>query len=151
LESRKCNYYLEIAGDGSCYNIIHKYIEEHNLQNRVKLLGKLDYTKMPDFWNKQDIAIGLSETEGCSLSMLESMAAGVVNIVTHTLGCEEFVIDGKTGFLVAIDCVEDIAKKICELEVRRDLLCQVGKAAHSLISKKCNMDDYLEFWMNQIL
>ena len=151
LEVQKCNYYMEIAGDGSCYGIIHKYIEEKNLHNKVKLLGRLDYTRMPEFWRKQDIAISLSETEGCSLSMLESMAAGVVNVITHTLGCEEFVIDGKTGFLVSVDCVEDIAKKIGELEKRRELLCKVGEAANALICQKCSMEDYMEFWINQIL
>lgn len=151
LERHQCNYYLEIAGDGKCYTMIEQYIYKNQLEKRVNLLGRLDYAQMNSFWKRHDVAINLSETEGCSLSMLESMSVGTPNIITHTIGSEDFVKDGENGFLIPIGDMCSMANKICELEKDRNLIPKMGKNSYDVIKRKCNINAYIDFFEQQIL
>ena len=146
LEKRECNYLLNIAGVGNCYSLIDNYIKEKKIENKVVMLGEISYKDMYNFWNKQDIAINLSETEGCSLSMLESMMCGCVEVITETLGVDWLVKEGETGFLVPIGDVICMAKKIEYLSKNRELISVLGKNAHIMISERCNIKRYVDFF-----
>ena len=50
-----------------------------------------------------DISVLTSSTEGLSITLLESMRAGLPTVVTRVGGNSELVIDGETGFLVDYD------------------------------------------------
>lgn len=150
LEKRKCNYLLSIAGNGTFYDELNWYIKTNNLEQKVLLLGKIPNTKIYDFWRKQDIAINVSQTEGCSLSMLESMACGCVNIVTCTRGVEWFINEGKTGYLVNMQDMDEMAEKIKYLEIHRNTLQDIGENACSFICKNCNIDEYVTFFEEKV-
>lgn len=151
LEKKNCNYKLEIAGNGECYNYLNDFIRSNSLENKVIMRGTIAYSKMHDFWKNQDIAINVSETEGCSLSMLESMACGCVDIITNTVGSDWFIDDGKSGFLIPIGDMELLAKKIIYMENNRMLLPEMGKRAYETIKKKCDNDEYIMFWNKKML
>lgn len=61
---------------------------------------------MESFWLNHDISVNLSECEGCSMSMLESMSAGVVPVYTDVFSTRHFIEDGKNGFVVAYNDIE---------------------------------------------
>jgi glycosyltransferase involved in cell wall biosynthesis len=50
-----------------------------------------------------------SDYEGCPLTVLEAMAAGVPVVATAVGGVPELIIDGETGYLVAPDRAQPIA------------------------------------------
>lgn len=146
LEKVGCNYELNIAGDGKCFDMISDYIARHKLQHKIKMLGRLDYSKMQDFWKGQDVAINVSETEGCSLSMLESMASGCVEIITDTVGTEWFVEQGINGYRVEIGDIKTMAEKIKYLENHRERLPVMGSKSYQIIKEKCDIKQYVDFF-----
>lgn len=56
-----------------------------------------------DCYAAMDISVLTSSTEGLSITLLESMRAGLPTVATRVGGNSELVIDGETGFLVDYD------------------------------------------------
>lgn len=153
LESARCDYRLHIAGEGSCLPLIRAFVAEHGLGERIRLCGKIAHAKMRDFWLDQDIAVNISETEGCSLSMLESMACGCVQVLTDTPGADWFIRQGENGFLTAQGELRSMAERIRFLDRHRDRIAVMGNAAYETAAQKCRMEsyaDYMEALLNTV-
>lgn len=148
LEQRRLNYELSVAGEGAMYSAISDYIDYHLLNNKVKMLGRLDRNEMPDFWHEQDIALNLSDSEGRPLSNLEAMAAGCVPVATCTSGTVEDIEDEANGFVVARGDVGAIADRIVYLNDNRELLAEIGQRAKMYMHSKINMERHLNLWIN---
>ena len=56
-----------------------------------------------DCYAAMDISVLTSSTEGLSITLLESMRAGLPTVVTRVGGNSELVVDGETGYLVDYD------------------------------------------------
>lgn len=145
LEERNINYCLSIAGIGSYYPVIEKYVIEKQLQDRVHLLGQVSRNNMNAFWKAQDIFISLSDYEGVGLSMLEAMSYGVVPIETRVAGAEEFITPGKNGYICDRGDVAQMLQYIENLDQNRELLREFGLLCRERIRTKCNRQDYINY------
>ena len=147
LEKKHIDYCMEIAGNGSYYNELEKFIKRKKLANKVKLLGKIDRKYIPDFWQRQDICINISEHEGRCISTMEAMVNGAVPIVTRTSGVREDITNGENGYIVEIGDCAAIVELIQKLYQERHLLEIMGTRAYQEIAKKSSMDLHMNFWM----
>lgn len=146
LDRHKVNYCIEIAGEGDYWEKLRVYIENNGLEDKIKLLGRLEREEISAFWQKQDICFSLSDYEGRSISIMEAMANGTVPVVTATSGVREDISDGENGYIVEIQDIRKLAERIALLEQHRDVLMTMGKRAHDSICPKCRMGDHLRFW-----
>lgn len=151
LEKRKMIYVLDIAGEGSLYENINEYITQHNLQNKVRLLGRVPYHEMTKFWMSHDVAINLSECEGCAMAMVESMAVGTVPIFTNVFSTKHFIHDGVNGYVTDYGNITQMADKLEYLDKNRNVLPSMGNAAWKEIRTKCQMDDYYTYLNDCVL
>lgn len=151
LEEKKVDYILNIAGEGECESIIRKYIAEHDLKGQVNLLGRIPNDRMDSFWEEQDVFVNISEYEGTSLSMLEAMGFGCVPVVTDVSGVKEFIIPDKNGYIHRVGDIEGIADSILDLSHKRDKLKDFGLACSEIIKEKCNPDNYINYWIKEII
>lgn len=142
LEDRGINYRFYIAGDGEYFSIIQEYVVEHNLSDKIFLLGKVKPEKMSEFWKDKEIIISLSDSEGMGLSILEAMSCGVMPIVTDTAGIREFVVDDYNGYVVDFGDVDEIASKIEQLEKDKEKIYQFRKNSINIIKEKCIEENY---------
>ncbi|MCI9489604.1 MAG: glycosyltransferase family 4 protein [Dorea sp.] len=150
LERRHTNYQVEIAGDGNYLQQLKEEVKNLGLMGKVKFVGKIKRTEIPEFWTRQDICINLSDFEGRSISVMEAMANGAVPIVTETSGVREDIEDGVNGYIVSIGDYVTMAGRIDHLSEHRELLKQFGDRAHDVMAQKGNMDKHMDFW-NTIL
>lgn len=150
LERMQVNFYFELAGNGRYENAIHNYIEHHNYQEKIKLLGKIDKNLIPKFWCDKDICINISDHEGRSRSTIEAMANGAIPVVTQTWGVHDDIVDGQNGYIVDVGDYKAAAEKIALLSKERTLLSEMGNLAHLEIRKKSSMDEHYQFWQNII-
>ncbi len=150
LEKRKCNYYFDIAGDGTYLPLLIKYVEEHALYNKVRIHGKIEHNVMRQFWSSADVFISLSEMEGLSISMIEAMQCGAVPIMFEVAGCDEFINNGENGFILSYEDYMGLVDKIEYLETNRQLLPQMGEYGINLVKEKCNLEDYINYIFNMI-
>jgi len=150
LEQRGISYQLDVAGNGELFDKIEKYVMEHSLGDKVHLLGQIHFSKMEEFWLSHDVAINLSECEGCSMAMLESMSAGTVPVFTDVSSTRHFIKHGENGFIVDYQDIDAMAEVIEYLDYHRDLLRKLGKRAHEVIEEKCKMEDYIQFILHNV-
>lgn len=151
LEKKKIDYRLQIAGDGECLPRLKEFIKTNGLEEKVELLGRIPKSKMAEFWKNQDIFINISEYEGTSLSMLEAMSYNCVPVVTDVSGVREFIIPGYNGYICDVGDFERMVKYIEELFQNRELLKQYGSICRGEIVKRCNIDQYVDFWIRNLL
>lgn len=145
LEKKNVYYEFFIAGDGPYKNTMERYIKEHNLENKVYMLGKIDHSEISEFWKTKDVFISVSDSEGSSLSELEAMSFGAIPVETDVSGVEEFVKPGENGFVVDVGDIESLAEHIAFLEKNRHLLSEMGKKSYEVVRLKCNPKEYAEF------
>ncbi|OGY18524.1 MAG: hypothetical protein A2900_03310 [Candidatus Chisholmbacteria bacterium RIFCSPLOWO2_01_FULL_50_28] len=104
------NWELVIAGDGPLYNNLKLQISKYKLEQKVKLLGRVENRKIPQLLAGADLFIRLSRKEGFGVSFLEAMAIGLPVIATPIGGITDFINDGETGLLVEPDRPKEAAK-----------------------------------------
>lgn len=151
LEKTDVNYVLDIAGNGRYQDEIRRYTVEKELDNKVRLIGCIERSKINEFWRKQDIAVNVSDNEGRPISNIEAMLNGTVPIVTNTVGSMEDVKDGQNGYIVPLCDYKSMAEKIKYIDSNRKALPKLGRQAYEDMRQKINMEEYIEMWKKLIL
>ena len=98
LLQRRNDFEVLLVGEGPERRAVERLVDELGLSANVKLLGNRD--DVPDLLATAETALLASDYEGCPLSVLEAMAAGVPVVATRVGGVPEIVADGETGLLV---------------------------------------------------
>lgn len=138
----KINYHFYLAGTGPDeQKFIPKCME--NLGDKFSYLEVLNSTEKIPFFQNADIFLLPTYFEGLPNALLESMAYGVVPIVTPVGSIPEVVIDEKNGFIVPLNDYHSISDKITMLYNDRNLLEKLGKASHLTISDSYSIDVYI--------
>lgn len=151
LEESGIDYFFQIAGEGECLEKIETFIQKNDLSNKVQLLGRLPKSEMDSFWKRQDVFVNISEYEGTSLSMLEAMSYGCVPVVTDVSGAREFIGDGENGYICPVGAIDKIAECIKLLAENREQLYKFSEKCSKVIAEKCNPQEYIEYWLNNVL
>jgi glycosyltransferase involved in cell wall biosynthesis len=91
LRAQGVSAVLDIAGDGPERAVLAAYIEQHNLQDRVRLRGWLGPVDLDEIWSEAHFALLPTATEGWPKVLSEAMAhravpvASPVGAIPHTL------------------------------------------------------------------
>lgn len=116
LISKGINVKLRIAGsinDIEYAQILEKTIKDHNLQDHVTLLGRINTTEIQNELCKASIYALASLEENSPMGIEEAMAVGVPVVTSNRCGMPYMVKNGETGFLINPFDEHDIANK-CE-------------------------------------
>lgn len=150
LEKSNMEYQLNIAGSGTFYGRLERFIKEQGCQERVKLCGAVSYDAMRDFWKGNDVFVNLSDVEGMPVSLLEAMSWGVVPIVTRTSGIEATVEDGINGYVCGREDVDLIFSKIQFFAQDRQRLNEMAKACRDRVAAEHDRRGYVRFLVESI-
>ncbi|BAI79833.1 glycosyl transferase [Deferribacter desulfuricans SSM1] len=107
------NVELLIAGNRNPKKYIEK-AKKLKIEDRVHFLGKVE--NMNDFYNVLNVFCLPTFYDTCANVVLESLAAGTPVITTTNNGAQDFVLDGKNGFLLSVD--ELSGAKLADLIVK---------------------------------
>jgi glycosyltransferase involved in cell wall biosynthesis len=152
LERKGVDFQLQINGSGRDQMYLEDLIGSCNEQvrNRIQLVGQVHPRAMASLYRSADIFVLVSEYEGTSLSMLESMAQGCVPVVNKVSGTSEVIDYGENGFTVPIGDIDGMAEIIACLDQHRQRLQQIGSKAYSTIHAHYTYEKYLP-WFSDIL
>jgi hypothetical protein len=78
---------------------------------KIKIISWAPHDEILRHFGKARIYLGISVSDAISTSVLEAMAMGAFPIQTDTSCCEEWFVDGKTGFAVPHDNFETICQR----------------------------------------
>ena len=105
------NINLIIIGEGELRGELEQRVTNENLHNRVRFIGGLKQSQLPDFYAAADCLVLASSREGWANVLLESMACGTPVVATKVWGTPEVVCKPEAGILVERS-INDIAQGI---------------------------------------
>lgn len=88
-----------IAGEGPERRRLEQLITKYELERCVTLLGHVPRDQMSALYDRADVVVLTSRSEGIPLVLMEAMARGRVVLAPAITGIPELVIPGKTGLL----------------------------------------------------
>ena len=118
---------LVLIGDGPLRRELEEQAQGLQINGRVHFLG----AKNPavPYLRELDTLVLPSQSEACSLTLLESMRAGVPIIATNVGGNPELIVDGDSGILVELGDPAQLAEAILKtLRNGPEVQSQVGRA-----------------------
>lgn len=141
-----------IAGEGELESQLKQTANEIGVAESVQFIGRC--TDVPALLSTSNACVLTSRAEGFSNSILEYMAAGRPVVATNVGGARETIIDGETGYLVASDDDEAMAKRLIEILGDRKKADEMGKKGKRHITDNFSSDAQLEktLWLyNELL
>jgi glycosyltransferase involved in cell wall biosynthesis len=112
LRDRGLDFQCLIAGEGPERKRLDRLIGQHQLEDRVTLLGHATRQRMDSLYQRADVVVLTSRSEGLPLVLMEAMARGRIVLAPSITGIPEIVIPGKTGFLYAPGKIDDFVSRI---------------------------------------
>ena len=101
-----------IVGNGKLKNEIISFLNDENLNNKVKLLDWVSHEEIPKILNELKLIVIPSYTEGLPNIVLEAMACGTIIITTPVGAVPDFIYDGKNGFIIKDNSDKNIVKAV---------------------------------------
>ena len=125
---RENNIKIVIGGDGQLRDKIERFLDEENLNDKVKLTGWIPHDELPDYLNELKLVVLPSYTEGLPNVMLEAMACGTPVLAAPVGMIPDVIKDGETGFIMENNLPECIAENVISVLKYPDLEEIVGNA-----------------------
>ncbi len=107
-----------IAGEGPERRNLEADIRQSGLEGRIKLLGHVPREQMDSLYDRADVVVLTSRSEGIPLVLMEAMARGKIVLAPEITGIPELVIPGKTGFLYQPGSLEDFVDRLLFIRSR---------------------------------
>ncbi|HYM77019.1 MAG TPA: glycosyltransferase family 4 protein [Candidatus Dormibacteraeota bacterium] len=108
LATREAHFECVIAGEGPERSSLQSLIRRSGLERRVTLLGHVPREQMDSLYDRADVVVLTSRSEGIPLVLMEAMARGKIVVAPAITGIPELVIGGKTGFLYEPGSIHDL-------------------------------------------
>ena len=93
---------LCLVGDGPDRKALETLANRSGVGERVRFLGEVPQTSLPEYYRAADMFVLASSREGCANVLLEAMACGTPVVATPVWGTPEIVADPAAGRLLAI-------------------------------------------------
>lgn len=126
---------LLIVGDGSLRKQMEKQAHKAGLEEAVEFAGRQPQEKLSSYYDRIDILLMPSRSEGFGLTAIEGMARSCVVVAARTGGLPEVVRNGEVGLLHEPEQVEDLASQINKLIEQPALWKQFSNEATTYVQR----------------
>jgi glycosyltransferase involved in cell wall biosynthesis len=140
LISRNYKVYLEIIGDGENEEVIREKIIENNLEDSIKLLGRISDVEEKLF--NSDIYLHTAYYEPFGLVFIEAMAAGLPVVTLDGKGNRDLIEEGKNGYMIYDQDPEKFAQKIIFLVENKSKYAEISNYCKEY-AKKYDIKEYV--------
>ena len=106
---------LIVVGDGLLKEMMMEQSRELGCEEAIEWTGRLAQEELAAWYQKMDIVLMPSRSEGFGLTAIEAMDNGCAVVASNVGGLPEVVCDGEVGLLHRTEDVDDMAEKICRL------------------------------------
>ena len=140
---------LTFIGDGELLESAIARSKELNLENHIDFKGVLSPVEVAAEFQQHAVFVQHSvrtennDSEGTPLSILEAAACGLAIVATKHGGILDVIEDGKSGFLVEEEDIDEMSTRMLELLENEDLRGQFGLRARETVLKYYRQSDYI--------
>jgi colanic acid/amylovoran biosynthesis glycosyltransferase len=128
LKDRGLNFSCDLAGDGPERCELERLIRKLDLAAEVRLLGHIPRAKLDGLYERADLVVLTSLSEGIPLVLMEAMAHGKPVLAPAITGIPELIADGQNGFLFSSGCLDAF---VSQIETIRDTYSALGPLRHA--------------------
>jgi glycosyltransferase involved in cell wall biosynthesis len=125
-----------LAGEGSLRPQVEQACRVAGIEDRVRVLGWIEYDQIPGLMGLADVVVLASDGEGLARASLEALATGKVLIITDIPPSREVVSDGHNGFLFQVGDVDRLAALTVEAAADPQLRHRIGRAAAESVASR---------------
>lgn len=118
--------HCEIAGAGPERRNLERLIREYELEESVRLLGHVPREQQEGLYQKADLVVLTSRSEGIPLVLMEAMAREKLVLAPAITGIPELVVAGQTGFLYEAGSLEDFVTRVFWLSTQSSVYKSAG-------------------------
>ncbi|WP_394751994.1 TIGR03088 family PEP-CTERM/XrtA system glycosyltransferase [Crenothrix sp.] len=136
---------LLIVGDGELLPQLQTYIQDHQLQDCVHLLGAR--RDVAEILKQFDLFVLPSLAEGIALTLLEAMASGLPVIATAVGGNPELIDSGVNGILIPSQHEQLLADSIGYYLDNPHLRQQHGQAGRNKVEKSFSLNTMVKKYL----
>jgi glycosyltransferase involved in cell wall biosynthesis len=134
---------LVLVGAGSadmhnCEDALHRYVEEHGLDDRVVFTGGV--ANVEDYLRAADVFVFPTEKEAFGVSLVEAMACGLPSVATRAGGIADFLVDGSNGLVVEPGSFTQLRDALTTLLAGGDRVAALGQAARTTVLNRFSED-----------
>ena len=130
---------LKIIGEGGEFARLEDLITNLKIQNRVKMIGKVENNLISEYLKTSNLFIQASDYEGLPHSILEAINYEVPILSTEVGGCKDLLDNGDRGFIISSpQNKQQIAEKIDYIYENYDIALTKAAAAKKYIQNKYN-------------
>ena len=112
LAARGLHFQCDIAGDGPEREPLQRFIVNCSLSGKVNLLGHVRREEVNGLYDRADLVVLTSRSEGIPLVLMEAMARGKIVLAPAITGLPELIAAGETGFLYEPGSMRDFVGKV---------------------------------------
>jgi glycosyltransferase involved in cell wall biosynthesis len=117
-----------IIGDGPLTEALKKMTKRLGVTRYANFVGRVPNQQISRYLKAADIYVSTSFSDGTSASLLEAMACGLPVVVTDIPANNEWIQNGKNGFLVPIKDSKTLAEKIIFLAKNNNIRKFMGRS-----------------------
>ena len=141
------NVRLCIYGKGQLFDELQNQIDEKNLNDAIKLKGRV--SDMRDVYSKGDLFILSSNFEGMPNVLMEAMASGLPCISTNCpTGPSDIIINKENGILIPTNNINEMIKSIIFMYNNPKDAKRMSENARIKVSEECSskkiIDEFIE-------
>jgi colanic acid/amylovoran biosynthesis glycosyltransferase len=129
-----------IVGEGLNRPDLEKLIMRHKLGGKVELVGAIPHERIQAYFDRADIFVHPSTSEGIPVALMEAMSKRLPVIASRITGIPELVKDSVNGILIPAGDVVALAEGIMRLLSDTDLRMRLGANARETISRNFNRE-----------
>jgi glycosyltransferase involved in cell wall biosynthesis len=139
-----------ITGDGPELDFLKTNMQTSRPDQQVHFTGPLPNPEVSALLSRHDVFLLASRLEGLPMSLLESMAQGLVPVVSDIESGIREVVDSNSGIRVAVDDIPGYARAIIHLHENRDVLAAMGRSARDVVLKAYSVRVMADRWLDLI-
>jgi glycosyltransferase involved in cell wall biosynthesis len=118
VAAQRPDAHLLIVGDGPDADAVKAAAAQAGVSQRVHLTGQVSDERKYQALGIADVFVSATQHEGFGLVFLEAMAFGLPIICYDHGGQTDFLVDGKTGYLVKLNDFERLTQSMVDLHDR---------------------------------
>jgi len=136
---------LLVVGDGSQRELMQRQVADLDVADKVEFVGRQPQSALQDFYDRIDILLMPSRSEGFGLTAIEGMARGCVPVVANVGGLPEVVTPG-CGLLHEPGDAADLAAKIVEASQKINTISPAAIARAAVFSSEVYRSNIAEWY-----
>lgn len=152
LANRRCDFVLDIVGDGEDRKRLEAFVARHGIENYVQFHGFKQKCEVPAFLARSQCFLFQTDFDIWGLVLNEAMAAGLPCIASvHAGATHDLIENGVTGFVIDFADTEAVVDRINWILDHPHDASKLGQRAQAFIAQHASLEKSTDGFIKAIL